>query len=177
MTAALVDLAGRINTAHAAAVASAGAALAHAAEAGRLLLAVKRATPHGTFGAWVRAHCPDVAPRTARLYMRVARRWSELEAAQQNGNALPLREAARLLAEPHRSPDTEPDAWGVHDMLAQRAAIYEGLVALEGDLAVAGDLAALRVVVDRASGLLEDAMALKCRCEREAGRLLSELGA
>ena len=93
------SLAAQINAAHERAQGAVRDALGHAAEAGRLLIDAKRQLPHGQFGAWMAEHCA-FARTTASLYMRVARQWPELQGALRSGNALPLREAQRLLAAP-----------------------------------------------------------------------------
>lgn len=103
LTRPLADLATDVNTAHARAVEAAGAALAHARDAGRALLDAKAQLPHGAFGPWLRESCPAIARSTVSLYMRVARRWPELAARVENDNALPLREAQRLLAGPRQN--------------------------------------------------------------------------
>ena len=75
------SIADRINEAHALARQSAQTAAQHAVRAGDLLLEQKSRLPHGEFGAWVKTNCPTLGERTARLYM---------QAAKQNGNALPI---------------------------------------------------------------------------------------
>lgn len=93
----LPTLAVGIREEHEAAVSAARSALDHARKAGELLIQAKAQLAHGEWTPWLGANFP-ASPRTARLYMRVAERWPEL-AATQNGNALPIREAAKLLAE------------------------------------------------------------------------------
>lgn len=88
------ELARRVNEAHGTAQRAARQALEHARRAGELLLEAKARVGHGQWGDWIRAHC-DPSPRTVRLYMQIAREWHRIEAG--NGNALPIREAARLL--------------------------------------------------------------------------------
>lgn len=106
----LPTLATAANAEHRAAEAAARSALEHARNAGELLLEAKGQVEHGKWTAWIREHV-EFAPRTARLYMRIARRWPELEAHTENGNALPIREAAGLLAEPKakKERDSTPD--------------------------------------------------------------------
>lgn len=98
----LHDLARRINAEHAACEAAARDALHHALEAGRLLIDAKGQVQHGEWLGWIEANC-TCAPRTAQLYMRVARRWPELESKAQRVADLPLREVAGLLAEPREA--------------------------------------------------------------------------
>ncbi len=96
--AGLPQLAERANYHHEQCTAAATNALDHARAAGDTLIEMKRRSPHGSFAAILHQHFHG-APRTARLYMQVARRWPEIEAQRQNGNGvatLGLREAARL---------------------------------------------------------------------------------
>jgi len=94
----LPTLAAEIVREHEAATSAARSALGHARRAGELLIEARRQVGHGGWTAWLAENFPASA-RTARLYMQVARGWTELGAGD-NGNALPIREAARLLAEP-----------------------------------------------------------------------------
>jgi hypothetical protein len=54
--------------------------LRHALEAGRLLAQAKDRLPHGEWLPWLAEHCPDVSPRLAQKYMRVARELPRLDA-------------------------------------------------------------------------------------------------
>jgi hypothetical protein len=92
----LPELADQINTHHTAAAEAIGTTLEHARAAGVLLAAAKAQMPHGEWTAWLDAHF-DGSARTARLYMRLARRWEDLP---KTATPLPIREAVRLLAEP-----------------------------------------------------------------------------
>ncbi len=94
----LSTLAAEIVREHEAVRRAAASALQHARRAGELLIQVQDQVGHGRWSTWLKANFPSSA-RTARLYQQVARGWSELE-AKANGNALPLRDAARLLAAP-----------------------------------------------------------------------------
>lgn len=98
----LSALAEEIVLEHTAAMAAASKALAHARRAGELLLEAKARVPHGSWGPWIEEHFPASA-RTARLYMSIAERWEELPASGENGNALPIRAAARLLSRPRET--------------------------------------------------------------------------
>lgn len=51
-----------------------GASVVHAVRSGEALLAAKSYLSHGEFGPWLESECPDIAPRTARKYMRLAKR-------------------------------------------------------------------------------------------------------
>jgi len=64
-------IASEINEHHAIAIAKAGEAVHHAKEAGRLLLEVKAALPHGEFGKWMEQNI-TVSVRQAQRYIAVA---------------------------------------------------------------------------------------------------------
>ncbi len=64
-------IASEINEHHAIAIARAGEAVHHAKEAGRLLLDVKTALPHGEFGKWMEQNI-TVSVRQAQRYIAVA---------------------------------------------------------------------------------------------------------
>ena len=65
------SIADEINQHHEIAIARADEAIHHASEAGKLLLEVKAALPHGQFLAWVQQHV-RVSVRQAQRYMAVA---------------------------------------------------------------------------------------------------------
>jgi hypothetical protein len=113
-TETLTRLATDINEEHEAAHAAAHSALHHARRAGELLLEAKADLPYGTWLPWLAEHCPTVPERTARAYMQIARRWSELEGADRQRVAdLPIRQALKLLAEP-RTPEPSTAATGIN---------------------------------------------------------------
>jgi hypothetical protein len=93
-----------INEAHNAAIADQRSGLEHAIECGVMLKAAKDKVGHGDWESWLVRNCPDIAPRTASHYMRLANKGDELEqAAQQNGKALAdlsATAANKLLARP-----------------------------------------------------------------------------
>ena len=100
----LQDLAGAINREHAAATAAAKTAVAHALNAGRLLLQAKAQMAHGEFLPWLRSHCA-VKQRQARQYMRLAKGWATIEAKTAPGADLTIKGALRLLDErPSETP-------------------------------------------------------------------------
>jgi DUF3102 family protein len=77
-----------------------------AIEAGKLLIEAKSLLQHGEWEPWLREHVA-IAPRTARLYMRLARSGLEI------GNVadLGLNAAARMIAgdrEDHEQPPLQP---------------------------------------------------------------------
>jgi hypothetical protein len=90
-TTTLDRLAREIQTAHEAALCD---HLEHARRAGDLLIKVKGMLP-GQFLTWVQQHC-CIVPRTAQLYMQVARNWGKIANAQRVAH-LSLRQAVRLL--------------------------------------------------------------------------------
>lgn len=101
------QIAAAILLAHAAVHDAAQSALDHARHAGQLLIEAKANIEHGHWSPWLAEHVPGIAQTTIRGYMRVARRWAELETG--NGVAdLPLRDALLLLAEINGRPAVVP---------------------------------------------------------------------
>lgn len=98
LTVAGEDLAALIRREHEAASKAARSALEHALEAGRLLSRAREGIGHGGWETFVRDRC-GIAPRTARLYLRLDANRERL-ANRQRVAGLTVREAARLLAEP-----------------------------------------------------------------------------
>jgi len=101
-----------IRREHEAASAAAGAAVAHAMEAGRLLAEARQGIAHGGWESFVRDRC-GIAPRTARLYLQLDANRERL-ANRQRDAGLTVREAARLVAEPKVKavPEAEPPGGG-----------------------------------------------------------------
>ena len=95
----LIDAARIILHEHEAAIAAGRSALEHARRCGDLLHQAKAAIPHGAWLPWLAEHCPMLPARTAQVYMRIAARWSAIEANTQRVADLPLREALALLAD------------------------------------------------------------------------------
>ncbi len=104
----------------------------HAGRCGELLLQAKRKVGHGAWLSWLAVNCPTVAPRTAQIYMRVARRLPELTANPQRVADLSLRQAVKILTSKRDARET--------DRAAALAALGEGI---ETDLCrvIVGDLA------------------------------------
>jgi hypothetical protein len=146
MTPALDSLASRINLAHDACAASLRAGLAHALEAGRLLVEAKAAVGHGNWSAWLAAHVA-FSERTAQGYMRVARHAPELAGDPQRVADLSLRGALAMLAEPKASPDHAAE---LERMRAEARAILDEIAP---DSPVARTIA--EEVARRASTILE----------------------
>jgi hypothetical protein len=104
------QLTAAIRQEHKAASAAAGAALAHALEAGRLLAEARAAISHGGWESYVRESC-GIAPRTASLYLRLHRHRDRLPNRQHVAD-LSVRQAARLLEQPRAKAKAEPVAAG-----------------------------------------------------------------
>ncbi len=99
----LARLAREINEEHLAVNEAVRDSMRHAYMAGKLLLEVKAALPHGEYQPWLTVHCA-IPGRTVRLYTRLYRHWDELVAAKGQALAtLTLADAAELLA----LPDTD----------------------------------------------------------------------
>jgi ParB family chromosome partitioning protein len=92
------DLGCEINRAHEAACRAASSAIDHARRAGDLLPEAKAQLPHGAWLPWLAEHCPDLQPRVAQNYMKIATGWSRLDAANTKRDShLPIRDALALL--------------------------------------------------------------------------------
>jgi hypothetical protein len=102
-SASLVTLADDINREHQAAETAARSAIAHALQAGLLLIEAKRRLPHGEFLPWLKENCV-VSERQAQNYMRAARNWQALEAKSAPGADLTLKGALRLLSNRRTRP-------------------------------------------------------------------------
>jgi Protein of unknown function (DUF3102) len=100
-------LADRIRTEHEHFELSLRAGLRHAKNVGDLLIQAKEQVGHGHWLRWLRDDC-GINNRTAQKYMRVARRWDELEAESGTPvSELTLREATLLLTD--ASAENPPD--------------------------------------------------------------------
>jgi hypothetical protein len=107
-SAALSDLASRIDAAVRDAEQHARSAVDAAFCAGRLLTEAKDLLPYGQWEQWLKEHC-IVAPRTAQAYMRLFKRMSELPAPEaQRVALLPLREAMAAITTPADTPPSSP---------------------------------------------------------------------
>jgi len=93
------NIATAINAAHAGVEAAKSEAVRCAAECGKLLAEAKVTVPHGKWDAWLKKHCA-FAPRTAQLYMKLARFLETADPAEAQRVAdLSLRQAGRLIAD------------------------------------------------------------------------------
>lgn len=113
----LSRLAVDILEAHHAFIATATSALEHAKQAGELLIEAKNQLPHGEWLPWLEAHCPNLSPRRAQGYMRIAREWPrllEVAANTKRDSLLPIRDALTILADEWTDPD-ELGAGGADD--------------------------------------------------------------
>lgn len=107
---ALETLAAEINAEHDAAERHARKAIEHAKVAGERLLLAKAHVQHGQWLPWLAAHCPAIAERTARAYMRLARNWATLETKTATVAVLTINGALKLLNAP--DSDIDPlEAW------------------------------------------------------------------
>jgi hypothetical protein len=95
----LAEIAEKINAEHAQALDHARASITHARNAGVLLLEAKKRWGHGQWLPWLEANV-QFSERTAQAYMRVAKRWPELEAKAQATADLTIEDGLKLLASP-----------------------------------------------------------------------------
>jgi hypothetical protein len=104
----LDQLGAQIRAEHLAAEASAADAIAHAIEAGQLLLQAKDKVEHGEWLPWLTEHC-ERSERQAQRYMKIATRLPALlEANPTRASDLSIRGALALLTTP--KPTVRPDA-------------------------------------------------------------------
>jgi len=96
------NIAGAINAAHAGVEAAKREGARYAVECGRLLAQAKETVPHGGWDAWLRLNT-TVSPRTAQLYMRIARHVEDDPAKAQRVAGLSVREAAAEATGPKRA--------------------------------------------------------------------------
>jgi hypothetical protein len=99
----LDDLTARIRIAHSSVQHAMRNAVEYAMETGDLLLEAKEQIQHGQWGQWLQDNC-QIADRTARLYMRLAKNRTEIE-AQFPAAGMTLNAAAKLLASPKEDDD------------------------------------------------------------------------
>ncbi|MCJ2099200.1 DUF3102 domain-containing protein [Methylobacterium sp. E-046] len=99
------NIAGAINAAHAGVEAAKREGARYAVECGRLLAQAKDTVPHGGWDAWLRLNT-TVSPRTAQLYMRIARHVEGDPTKAQRVAGLSVREAAVEATGPKRATAT-----------------------------------------------------------------------
>jgi hypothetical protein len=102
---ALDELAERINAEHHQAENALRAGLQHAKNAGDLLIEAKKQCKHGDWLLWLKKHV-RFSERVAQGYMRVSRKWGELEAKAKRVSDLPYRDALALLADEPSAPNS-----------------------------------------------------------------------
>ncbi len=107
----LPALARSINEAHEAVEAAAKMSLEKARDAGEALLRAKKAVGHGKWLRWLDKNVAFAA-RTARVYMRVADGWGQIEAKMASDANLTFRDALKILAEdaPEKAEADDPAA-------------------------------------------------------------------
>ena len=116
------DIGAAIRREHAAATSAATAALGHALECGRLLAEAREGIEHGAWETFVRERC-DIAPRTARVYLRLHANRERLS-NRQHVAGLTVREAVRELTVPREEAvaEAEPQVDRHHDAILFRIA-------------------------------------------------------
>jgi hypothetical protein len=115
---ALTALARKINAAHQAAETTLQAGLEHARTAGLLLIEAKEKCDHGQWLPWLKANV-RFSDRTAQNYIRIAKRWDELVAANPQALAdLTYEDSVKLLALPEDDDEEVPDAISVATPIA-----------------------------------------------------------
>jgi hypothetical protein len=103
----LDDLAARIRAEHEGVHAAIKSGLEHALTAGELLIEAKKRLKHGEWSPWLNEHC-KLSERTARLYIRLARHRSLIEAKSATVADLTVRGALELISAP-RKPATSSE--------------------------------------------------------------------
>jgi hypothetical protein len=100
----------RANEAHASFVNGFRASLKeHVREAGVALLEIKKLLSHGKFEAWLNDRLNwRASPRTARVYMQIAKGWSRIEKAKLHLRAETLEELREFLAKERVKADAAP---------------------------------------------------------------------
>ena len=94
------DLATEINAEHELADRAVWHQLQHARRCGQLLREQKEQLPHGRWLRWLDESCPNISRQMAQRYMRISRRWAELEATNASRvTPLSTRAALQVLAE------------------------------------------------------------------------------
>ncbi len=93
---AILPLATRINALHHEVETHKTQMLLKARAAGELLLEAKDTVLHGEWQDWLEANF-EGSGRTARAYMRIARRWDVIQAKRQSTATLSISEALQLV--------------------------------------------------------------------------------
>jgi hypothetical protein len=163
----LSELADKINAEHQQAETALRAGLGHAKNAGELLIEAKRQCRHGEWLPWLKKNV-HFSERTAQAYIRVAKRWSELETKAQGLADLTFEDGLKLLAAPKEEGQgcrvSEPREIAIADILipARRMRPYreDGMGALANSLSRFG---LIHPIILRRSG---DSLILVCGVRR-----------
>ena len=149
------NLATEINEEHFAAHRAASSVVEHVLRCGALLIEAKAQGQHGGWLSWLAEHCPSISTRTAQAYMRLARRWPELEANAQRVALLPLRDVLKVLAGPREAHNSGDEEWFTPGEIADAGHRLMGGVDLDpASNAVANDVVRASRYYDRqADGL------------------------
>lgn len=140
----LLDLATMANREHVLCRNALRTAIAHAAISGQCLCAVKDRLDHGQFTAWLEQHF-RASVETARVYMRIWKRWEEISAELERNPDLTLEDALQFLKLEKKSfmelPTTDEDEDATANLREQaRIFIKELTVAERAFLASGADL-------------------------------------
>lgn len=103
------NIASAINVAYAGVEAAKREGARHAVECGQLLAQAKATVPHGSWDAWLRLNT-KVSPRTAQLYMRIARHVEGDAKKAQRVAGLSVREAAAEASKAKARKPLSPEA-------------------------------------------------------------------
>lgn len=130
----LDKLASRIRAEHAAVAAAFERGAGHARNAGAMLLEAKRQVKHGEWTTWLAVHC-ELSDRTASNYMRIAKRWPEIEANRESLADLSQSKALEVISRaaptkvveyiPPSEENTREDFAAVEERIVQAEAILE----------------------------------------------------
>ena len=134
------NIATAINAAHEKVEGAKREGTRYAMEAGRLLIEAKATVAHGRWDDWLKDHV-SFSPRTAQLYMRLARATEGNPAKAQRVADLPLREAARDTRKGRR-PAIDPSHEQARDRLvtAWRTSLPDARCAFASEIYERGDI-------------------------------------
>ncbi len=107
----LVHIAERINAEHQSYIGAMRRGIEHAINAGELLQEAKDKMGHGHWAGWLRKECPTIQPRTARLYMQIAKGKAKVRAKMATVADLTLQQAATLVSGCERRGANADDEW------------------------------------------------------------------
>ena len=113
----LNSIAGDIRNHHDKVKAAHGKALEHAKKAGEALSEAKEQVSHGEWATWLERNAPEVSDRTARVYMRIANNWEQIESKTAESADLSIDKATKLISKPKPAPAAIKDAGGGDDSI------------------------------------------------------------